>query len=440
MKSMKSIMISALSSGSGKTLFTAGLIKLLSKMGLDVLPAKSGPDYIDTQYLSQAAGCMAQNIDFHLQGKLGAKECLFIEDRNYLVIEGAMGYFDGIYNTFENSSFDISNTLDIDTLLIYSPKGEMFSMIPKIKGAVDFSCGRIKGIVLNRTNRRIYELIKPKIEEYVGIRVLGFIEEDEDFSIKSRHLGLVQSQEVYNSSLIIDKMSDKIKENIDMEYLMALFKDLNYYRRLELNKRDVDVCILKDVAFSFYYRENIMLLEKTCNVCYVSPLRDYSIPKCDFLYIGGGYPEIFKHELSFNTSMKASIKRYAEDGGYIYAECGGLMYLTKEIDGEEMVGVFDGRAKMTNKLQNFGYVDLKLQDEFLIGDCNDTFTGHEFHRSVVEIDDKRYVEVEKTMGDANWRCGYRYKNVCAMYPHISFMGNIEAFNKMLDKIEGRIGV
>lgn len=433
---MKALMISALNSGSGKTLFTAGLIKLLSDLGFNILPAKIGPDYIDTQYLSQAAGCMAQNIDFHLQGREGAKECLFIEKKGYAVIEGAMGYFDGIYNTYVNSSFDISRELNINVILLYTPKGEMFSMIPKIKGAVDFSGGRIKGIILNKTSKKIYDLIKPKLEEYVGIKVLGFIEEDEGLVVKSRHLGLVQSGEVYNSSLIIEKMANKIRENIDLDYLISLFNDVLYKTNLEFKKRRIDVCILRDIAFSFYYRENILFLEKCCNVQYVSPLRDYCIPKCDFLYIGGGYPEVFKFELALNKSMISSIKEYAESGGYIYAECGGLMYLTKEIEGEEMVGVFNGRARMTNKLQNFGYVDMCLNEEFLIGDKYDKFTGHEFHRSIIDIEDKRYVEVKKTMGEATWKCGYRYKNVCAMYPHISFVGNIEGFNKMLDKIEG----
>lgn len=437
---MKGLMVSALNSGSGKTLFTAGLIRLFKNNGLSVLPAKTGPDYIDTQYHTLAAGEMAQNLDMHLQGKDGMKKSLGINKKNYLIVEGAMGYYDGIYNTYKNSSYEIAKELNIDTILIYSPKGEMFSLIPKLKGFVDFSDKRIKGIVLNKTSKAIHDLIKPKIEEYVGIKVLGYIEEQNEFEIKSRHLGLFQSGEVKNCDLIIDMMAQKIKSNIDVEYISNLFKDVNYMEDTALEKRNIDVCVMKDVTFSFYYRENLNLIEKTCNVYYVSPLRDERIPKCNFLYIGGGYPEVFKHELSINKTMLNSIKSHADNNGFIYAECGGLMYLCDEIDGEKMVGVFKGKSHMTDKLQNFGYNNFELKDEFLIGDKGDKFSAHEFHRSVVEIEDNRYIKINKTMGNREWECGYRYKNTFAMYPHISFLGNFEAFNKMLDKIEGRIKI
>lgn len=434
---MKGLMISSLSSGSGKTLFTSGLIRLLKNNELNVLAAKTGPDYIDTQYHSLAAGDMSQNLDMHLQGKDGMKKSLGLKIADYLVVEGAMGYYDGIYNTYKNSSYEIAKELNIDTILVYSIKGEMFSLIPKLKGFVDFSGNRIKGIVLNKTSKAIHDLIKPKIEEYVGIKVLGYIEEKNEFEIKSRHLGLFQSGEVKNCDSIIEMMAENIKSNIDIEYILSLFKDVEYVEDLTLERRNMDVCIMKDVAFSFYYRENLNLLEKTCNVHYVSPLRDEEIPKCDFLYIGGGYPEVFKHELSINQTMLSSVKSYADNNGYIYAECGGLMYLCDEIDGEKMVGVFNGKSYMTNRLQNFGYNDIELIEDFLIGDKGEKFNGHEFHRSLVEIEDKRHLKINKTMGNREWKCGYRYKNTVAMYPHISFLGNLEAFNKMLDKIEGR---
>lgn len=432
---MKMIMVTAPSSGSGKTLVTLGIIRALKKKGMNICGYKTGPDYIDTKFLGKASGKRPGNLDIHLMGVDGIKKAIAMGEGEYAVVEGAMGYFDGIYNTFENSSFQISNKLDINSILVYTPKGEMFSAIPKIKGMVDFEGSKIKGVILNKVNKSMYMLLKSQIEKYIGIKVLGFIEEDKDLEIESRHLGLIQTEELENIEHTIEKASTLIEENIDIEEIIKLMKEVKTPRFIYPEKRNIKIAIAYDKAFSFYYMENLKLLEKTCNVEYFSPLEDEKLPICDLVYIGGGYPEIFKDELSKNKSMLISIRDFVEKDGYIYGESGGFLYLLENIEGSKMCNVFKGNGTMTDKLERFGYINVKLLKDCILGRKGDILTGHEFHKTTVDIDDEDIYNITKPMSKKTWRCGHTYKNVLGGYPHINFLGNMESFNWLMDKVE-----
>ena len=162
---MKTVMITAPTSNSRKTIITLGLIRAIKNRNINVSAFKTGPDFIDTKYLQLASGKRAGNLDMHLMGRKGISKSLGMNLGEFAVIEGAMGYFDGIHNSFENSSYDISKELDVPSILVYSPKGEMFSIIPKVKGMVDFEDSKIKGIILNKVSGSMYELLKEKIED-----------------------------------------------------------------------------------------------------------------------------------------------------------------------------------------------------------------------------------------------------------------------------------
>ena len=434
---MKSIMITAPSSGTGKTLITLGLIRALKNRGLNVSAFKTGPDFIDTKYLGLASAKRAGNLDMHMMGKEGLKKALYMNNSQYAVVEGAMGYFDGIYNTFFNSSYDISRELDINTILIYTPKGEMFSAIPKIKGMVDFQDSKIKGIILNKVRKDIYLLLKEKIEEYIGIKVLGYIEEDEGLEIQSRYLGLIQCMESKEIEKVIGNIARVVEKNIDIEGIINMMGEINAPAYTYPYKRNIKVAIAYDEAFSFYYNENLNLLENICQVEYFSPIKDKKIPQSDLLYLGGGYPELDKEELSQNINMRKSIKDRVGSGGYIYGEAGGFMYLVDSIEGYPMCGIFNGKAIMKEKLQRFGYVDIQLNQNCLLGKKGDILTGQEFHRSITEIEDNPLFNITKPKGKRKWQCGYKYKNVLGGYPHINFLGNMEAFNYLLDTIESK---
>lgn len=434
---MKSLMITAPSSGTGKTLITLGIIRALKNRGLDVRAFKTGPDFIDTKYLGLASGKRASNLDMHMMGKEGLSMSLAMNKGEYAVIEGAMGYFDGISNTYENSSYDISRELDINTILVYTPKGELFSAIPKIKGMVDFGDSKIKGIILNKTKKGLYPLFKEQIEKYIGIKVLGYVEEDKSFEIGSRYLGLIQSEEIENVDKLLDNIANFIDKTVDMDEIINLIGEIKVYDYTYPKKRNIKVAIAYDKAFSFYYNENLNLLENVCDVEYFSPLEDEEIPKCDLLYIGGGYPELYKEKLSQNKAMINSIRNMAEQGGYIYAEAGGFMYLSDNIEDYPMVGIFNGRVYMTDRLQRFGYTNMELIKDTILGEKGDKLAGNEFHRSVIDIKEEPLYNITKPKSNRNWQCGYQYKNVFVAYQHINFLGNIKAFNHLLATVENK---
>lgn len=427
-------MITAPTSGTGKTLITLGVIRGLKNRGLDVGAFKTGPDFLDTKYLGLASGKRPGNLDMHMMGE-NLDISLAMNSGEYAVIEGAMGYFDGIYNTYENSSYDISRKLNINVILVYTPKGEMFSAIPKIKGMVEFKDSKIVGIILNKTKKNLYPMFKEQIEKYIGIKVLGYIEDEENLKIESRYLGLIESFEDNYIDSLLDNIANKFESTIDMEGIINLMEDVDIPEYNYPKKRNITVAIAYDKAFSFYYNENLNLLENTCNVRYFSPLKDDEIPPCDLLYIGGGYPELYKKELSQNKTILSSIKTMAESDGFIYGEAGGLMYLLDSIDECPVCKILKGESVMTDRLQRFGYVNMEIRDNIILGKKGDNLYGQEFHRSIVNTKSEPLYNITKPKSNRKWQCGYGYKNVFAAYPHINFLGNMKAFNYLLDNIE-----
>lgn len=432
---MKALMITAASSNSGKTLVTVGIIRALKNRNIDVSPFKSGPDFIDGKYISAASGKNAGNLDMHLMGKKGVKEALYMNPGELAIVEGAMGYFDGIHNTYENSSFHISEELDIPAILVYCPEGEMFSAIPKIKGMVDFSKGRVKGIILNKTDEYIYKLLKEKIEEYTGIEVLGYLPDDDGLFIDSKHLGLVRPDK--NSCLtdLIRRAADLTKKNIDLDRIIDIGKEIGIEKFEYPTKRDIKVAIAYDEAFNFYYEENIRLLDKICEIEYFSPIKDKKTPESDLIYIGGGYPELYKKQLSDNHSMISSIKNHVDNNKHLFAEGGGLMYMSEKLEGHPMCSVLEGETFMTDELQNFGYTNMELLENTILGTKGSTITGKEFHRSVLETDMKGVFNITKPKSKKSRKSGYRYKNALCMYQHINFLGNMKTLDYLLGSIE-----
>ncbi|PID58842.1 cobyrinate a,c-diamide synthase [candidate division KSB3 bacterium] len=473
---MKTLLIAAPASGKGKTTVTMGLLRALRQRGLDVCAYKVGPDYIDPAFLTKAAGNAARNLDLHLQGKAGVRCNLQRGRSDYALIEGVMGYFDGLHNTWRHSSYHLASLFRIPTLLIYTPKGEMFSAIPKIKGMAEFGHSTICGVLFNQVSRHYYGLLKEALEEYTSLKAPGYVPEIQEAGLKSRHLGLVQSIEVDELDRKIDLLAAQIAAHVDLDAVIDMMDEYDPSDLCEelpefptvfspditktevcaslsetpgpaaslptllentscsepSETRTVRVAVARDEAFSFYYTENLELLERYCMVSYFSPLRDTQLPDCDLLYMGGGYPELFLQELSENTAMLRAVREYAEAGGCVYAECGGFMYLTESLDGAKMVGIFRGMTKLTTRLQRFGYIDIELKSECLLGKAGTCFTAHEFHRSVSEVQGDTVFRIRKSSGTTSWDCGYRYKNVLAGYPHINFLGHPGILQYMLE--------
>ncbi len=434
---MKTIMITGPSSNSGKTLITIGIIRAIKNRQVDISAFKTGPDFIDRKYLQQASGKRAGNLDMHLMGRQGIFKSLAMNLGEFAVIEGAMGYFDGIHNTFENSSYDISKELNIPSILVYSPKGEMFSVIPKLKGMIDFPGSKIRGIILNKVSKSMYVLLKEKIEKYTDVQVLGYLPYKSEFNIESKSLGLTGIDPEFNCEKLINKVYETIEETVDINKILQMANKLNIKAYQYKEKRNIKVAIAYDRALNFYFNENLNLLENMCHVEYFSPLEDKKIPDCDFIYIGGGYPEEYLEKLSENKSMINSINEEAEKGKYIIAEAGGFMYLVSAIEEYSMVGIFKGKATMTKALERFGYVNIELKENTILGEKACLISANEYHKSIIEIEAKPIFKINKAKSNRTWQCGYKYKNTLAYYQHINFIGNMSNFYYLLENIAKR---
>lgn len=436
---MNMIMITAPSSNTGKTTLTLGIIRALKNRGIDISAFKTGPDFLDTKYLGLAAKKTAGNLDMHIQGKDGIRQAIAMNTGELGIIEGAMGYFDGIGNTFKNSSYDISRELDIPSILVYTPKGEMFSVIPKIKGMVDFEESKISGVILNKTSKMMYIYLKEQIEKYIGIKVLGYVPLDHRLKLESRSLGLDDSYTEREKEELIAKLAHIMEKTVDLDEILKLSRIVEYENYIYPKKRDIIVGIASDEVFSFHYSENLKILEKICQVEYFSPLRDEKIPEADLIYIGGGYPELYSKELSENQSMIESIREYIEKDGYLIAEGGALMYLTDSIEDEDMVGIIEGKSVMTDRLKRFGYVNIQTKKDTIYGPAKTILVGNEYHKSEIHSSEENIFEITKPMSNRVWKCGYMYKNMIGYYQHINFLGNMHILENLFNNIEQEKG-
>ncbi|WP_244835083.1 cobyrinate a,c-diamide synthase [Clostridium sp. BJN0001] len=431
----KSIIISSDGSSKGKTTFTLGLMKALKDRNLEVQGYKSGPDYIDIKFHEHVTGRMSINLDSYLTSKEGVIQSFLDGEGDVGVIEGAMGLYDGISISAKASTYEVSKILnDMPIILILSPKGQSLTICALINGLISFKNANICGVVLNMVSYRYYLILKEAIEKNCNVKVFGYIKKDEDIMLSSRYLGLVQSDEVSDIDEKVEKISLSIRETVDIDDILNSMKSFKREKKmLNIKKRDIKIAVAYDKAFQFYYAENIKILEKFGNVVFFSPLESKHLPEnCDSLYLGGGYPELFKEELSQNTSLLEDINKKLNNGLRCYAECGGLMYLMKSIEGYKMVNFFDGECFMTKSLVNFGYCKVSINEKCF----KEKFflNAHEFHRSIIKSSMENVYTVQKKDYDGTikeWKCGYHKKNTLGGYAHISFLSNIKFLESLL---------
>lgn len=438
---MKSIIISSNCSGGGKTTFTLGIIRALKNRGYNVQGYKCGPDYIDPAFHKEVTKVCSRNLDKHLMGEEGLKLNYISGNGEIGIIEGVMGLYDGTGISESSSTYEVSKILgNMPIILVMSPKGQSATICAEINGIRDYKNANIAGVVLNGISEKYYNLLKCAIETNCNIKVFGYVPKDERITLSSRHLGLIQSMEVLNLEEKLEICGSLIEEYIDVDMIINSMKEFIWneeekntaIQKYRLRNQNLRIGVPMDKAFSFYYKNNLELLESMGEIIYFSPMNDKELPKdLDFLYIGGGYPEVFKDELEKNVSIRESIKKALNDGLRCYAECGGLMYLTEKIEDSEMVGFFEGISTMTKRLQRFGYcsVTAKCFEEEI------NVNAHEFHKSFVDLKEENVYDVEKVQYDGEvikWQCGYFKKNTLAGYAHINFLGNIELLKKLVN--------
>ena len=451
---MKKILIAGTNSGVGKTTISLGIMQALTKRNMKVQPYKVGPDYIDPSYHTFITGKHSRNLDSYM---LDDEKIKYVfnkssQDADISVVEGVMGLYDGIGIDLDNcTSSHTSKILKAPVILVINGKAMAASSAAMVLGYKEIDKDvDIKGVIVNNVRTKThYEIIKKAIETYCGVEVLGYFPPNNEFSLESRHLGLVPSVEIDSLKTKFDNLAEEIEKYIDIDRILEISEteevesnfDLKDF--IESNKMEgKTIALAYDKAFNFYYRENIELLEELgLNIKYFSPLKGKEVPKSDYIYIGGGFPEIFGQELEKNECMRKSIKEAHENNIPIYAECGGLMYLgEKLLDQEnkeyEMVGIFKGYSKMTASLKRFGYCYGTAKVDTILSKKDESIKGHEFHHSVFETDEEcAYImrkERDKKVVD-EWEGGYSKNNTLATYLHTHFYNNLNCIKNFLEK-------
>ncbi|MGE5630672.1 MAG: cobyrinate a,c-diamide synthase [Caulobacteraceae bacterium] len=444
---MKSIIISSNCSGGGKSTFTLALMKALIDRGFDVQGYKVGPDYIDTAFHTHLCKKASRNLDLFMMGEEGVKISFSRGRGDIGIIEGVMGLYDGLGYDSKYSTYHLSQVLNIPIILVITPKAQSNTLCAELSGLLNYENANIIGVVLNNVSESYYQLLKKMVEKNTPLKVMGYMPSDERIILGSRHLGLIQSSEIEDLDKKISIASKLLEEHVDMKEIINCLeeterhdsKDANdqaeHFKRLISDRNEsIKAAYAYDKAFSFYYKENLELLETVGELIPFSPLKDKRLPEgIDFLYIGGGYPEIFEEELSGNKELLNDIREKLENGLPAYAECGGLMYLTKGSEKNNMVGFFDGIYKMSDSLVNFGYAELHVSGENHIFDRGLKVNCHEFHKSYVELTEPTVFSLSKNYYEQenHWQCGYIKNNVVASYVHIHFYGNMKFFNSLI---------
>ena len=435
------LVLAGATSGVGKTSITCGIIYGLKKRGYSVQSFKVGPDYIDPSYLSSISETDSRNLDPWLMGKSSLIQSFVTNSKSDIsIIEGVMGYYDGFSGTSNfSSTHHVANILKSPVVLVLDASKTARSIAATALGFKKFhrnSC--IVGLILNKIGSKKHEILCRQALESVKIPILGIIPKNNSFSLDSRHLGLIPTKEQKSQKTKIKKISKEISDYLDFEYLIKICNNVKSLNQptIKLRKKiKTKIAIALDNSFNFYYQDNIDALKREgAEITFFSPIHDPKIPQCNGLYIGGGFPEILGKELAKNQNMKKTIKKLSENDIPIYAECGGLMYLSKSISfGNQkfkMAGIFDAETKMTKKMK-LNYTQGKISKPCIISKKSTNLRGHEFHYSeLVSVSKDSKFAYELSIGDGikKQKDGLLQNNTLASYGHLYFDSSNYAAN------------
>lgn len=430
------IVLAGATSGVGKTSITTAIIHGLKEKGYSVQPFKVGPDFIDPSYLSSVSGNIARNLDVWMMGKNGVlRNFVKNSNRDVSVIEGVMGYYDGFSGRSSfASTYDVANITKSSVILVLDASKTARSIAATALGFKNFEKNsRICGIILNKIGSKKHETLCRDALKKVGLPILGVIPRNNDLSLESRHLGLIPVREKNSLDGKIKSIAKLLSGFIDIEKLIKLAKSvpsLPPVHGTKYGKIQTRIAVAMDESFNFYYQDNLDLLKSLgAEIIFFSPVSDKKIPPCDGIYIGGGFPEVKADLLQKNDTMKKLIKKHAQDGMPVYAECGGLMYLTKSIrykSGKfKMVGLFDAVTVMEKKLKlNYTRGTIRPRSPFSLQ--SKTIKGHEFHYSELDLlskDSKFAYDMSIGIGIKDKKDGLTVYNTLASYMHVHFDGS-----------------
>ncbi len=436
---MNRLLISAAHKSSGKTTLSIGLCRALRDRGLAVQPFKKGPDYIDPMWLGHAAGRPCYNLDFYTQERPEILASLHrhADGADLALIEGNKGLYDGLDLEGSNSNAALARLTRTPVVLVINVQGMTRGIAPLVLGYQAFEPEvRIAGIILNQIRGSRHERkLRAVLEHYTDVPVVGAVYHDDAMTIAERHLGLVPSNESADARAFIEHIGQRVAEQVDLDAILAIaaaappLPESTIEPPTPAAERDVRIAIARDPAFGFYYPDDLEALKAAgAELLPFSPLDDSRLPECDGLFLGGGFPETHMDRLAANAPMRAAIRDAIEAGLPAYAECGGLMYLARNLRWDtheaEMVGVLPASAVMHERPMGRGYVQLEeTPDHPWPGEPGQTvFPAHEFHYSALETPlppDQRFAyRVRRGTGVDGQHDGIVHRNLVASYAHL----------------------
>ena len=453
------LVIAGTQSGVGKTALTLGIVAALKRRGLRVQTFKVGPDYLDPTYLALASGRPCYNLDGWMTGEAYVRElfCRVCADADVALIEGVMGLFDGADPaTLEGSTAEIAHWLDAPVALVVNAHGAGRSFAAAVHGFATFVPEiRVAGVIANRCGSdRHVEGLNASLSSVSLPPLLGAVRRGALPELPHRHLGLVTADGIRFSQSVLDQFADAVESGISRDKLLDVARNaapvqsqppecapLSASTTLRLG-------IARDDAFHFYYPDNLQALERAgCELVFFSPMRDETLPRdLHGIYIGGGYPEEHAHALAANGGMLESIRQFAAKPRVIYAECGGLMYLSQGIetlDGERhpLLGLLPAWTRMCPRRQSLGYVEAELTRDCLWGCAGERLRGHEFHYSQltsVPTHCETAYALHSRRADQPIAEGFQRGSVLASYAHLHFASQPKAVAHFMNRLKSCI--
>ncbi|EMJ96645.1 cobyrinate a,c-diamide synthase [Leptospira alstonii] len=433
------IVISGTGSGVGKTTIVLALTQALRKRGLKVATFKCGPDYLDPTYHSRTSGKTCHNLDGWLMGKESVLNTFHqaCHNADITVIEGVMGLYDGHSpNSEVGSTAEIAKWLASPVLVVVDASGMARTVAAILKGLKTFDSDlNLAGAFTNFIGSKSHiQLLK---DASLDIPILGGFSKHPEQSFPERHLGLYSASKENLPEEKFVFWGEKGEECLEIDSVLKIAgsapKISAPITKIKIVSSRCKIGIAVDSAFHFYYEENLMRLNQAgAELVFFSPISDSRLPPVDGLYFGGGYPELFAHALSKNESLLNDIREFAYNNRPIYAECGGLMYLSNEIrlvggESHPMVGLIPGTATMGEKLKALGYVEVVTKKETIFGEEGLRFRGHQFRYSDFELDPSQPIELaynlRKRKGNDVNEDGYLHNSVLASYVHAHWASN-----------------
>ena len=453
---MAQLFISAAHKSSGKTTLSIGLCAAFAQRGKNIQPFKKGPDYIDPMWLSRAAGKSCYNLDFYTQSHNEILNTFgrYADQADISIIEGNKGLYDGLDLEGSNSNAALASLLHSPVILVIDAQGMTRGIAPLILGYQAFAKDiNIAGVILNQLGGSRHEAkLRAVIEHYTDVPVVGAVHRDPVLNIQERHLGLIPSNEAAAVEQQISAVADIVARQVNLDQLHDIANSAvtpAYPAQTETippaakPAADVRIGIAQDTAFGFYYPDDLQAFAAAgAELVSIDTLHDTRLPEIDGLFIGGGFPETQMQALEANTSLREDIRTAIEAGLPVYAECGGLMYLSRSLQWKdrscEMVGALPMNTRMNPRPQGRGYVQLANTENTLWGDMpagGEVISAHEFHYSSaenLEKDTQFAYRVLRGHGVNGSYDGIIHHNVLANYSHMRNMENNPWVSRFVD--------